>query len=192
MESLNAQILTLTNALSSLELSSSQKLAIINTEHVQELETLQRVHMIRLQILQDERDTLTLQLFSLQDQLDASLSKFAHAQSTASIAKDLAASLQTLRRDSKCEVESFQTKSVLEREARVQEVEKRVQVESEMSFQMSQLKTENANLHKIIEGLRIENELLRSTRAVNPVNRGFHESIGELLETDVSLMEIGI
>ncbi|ORY40126.1 hypothetical protein BCR33DRAFT_370200 [Rhizoclosmatium globosum] len=69
MDDLNAQIVSLQRSLTDLELSTSTKLARINTEHVKELEDLQAVHIIRLERLQNERDVLQVKVYSLKIRL---------------------------------------------------------------------------------------------------------------------------
>ncbi|KAI9350282.1 hypothetical protein BDR26DRAFT_1003888 [Obelidium mucronatum] len=190
MDSLNRQIIALTTKTQILELDCSTKLARINTEHVKELEDLQSVHMIRLQILQEQRDQLQLQVYNLQDKVESLTVQLDSVSKTAGLASKLAGSLEELRRDSKCDIESMTSKAQMEREARVSEVLKREQVEREMNQRVANVEAENENLLRIIEGLRIENEHLRHLNQQRKTVKC--NSISELLETDLTMMDVGI
>ncbi|KAJ3284069.1 hypothetical protein HDU79_008519 [Rhizoclosmatium sp. JEL0117] len=139
MDDLNAQIVSLQRSLTDLELSTSTKLARINTEHVKELEDLQAVHIIRLERLQNERDVLQVKVYSLEDQVEALEVQLNSVKAAAGIAGDLATSLEELRRDSKCDFEGLEKKAELEREQRVDEIRRREEVERELGQRLLNL-----------------------------------------------------
>ncbi|KAJ3290301.1 hypothetical protein HDU79_003403 [Rhizoclosmatium sp. JEL0117] len=193
MDDLHAQIVSLQRSLTDLELSTSTKLARINTEHVKELEDLQAVHIIRLERLQNERDVLQVKVYSLEDQVEALEVQLNSVKAAAGIAGDLATSLEELRRDSKCDFEGLEKKAELEREQRVDEIRRREEVERELGQRLLNLQGENETLHKVIEGLRTENEMLRHASAQQ--RRRAHrqgDSLSELIETDLTMMQIGL
>ncbi|KAI8613796.1 hypothetical protein BC830DRAFT_1130437 [Chytriomyces sp. MP71] len=201
------QIQTLTCKIGGMEEDFSRKLAFINTEHVKELEDLQSVHMIRLELITKERDNLMMQVYSLTESVEELEAKLDSVTHTAQMASTLADSLETLRRDSKCDFDSLVSKAEMEREARVSEIMKREQVEKQLTDRVADLTIDNDNLHRFIETLRKDNDSLRQqiekkvelTEAPNHAKiqkkefRVGHprcESFSELLETDLSLVDL--
>ncbi|KAJ3391484.1 hypothetical protein HDU84_005859 [Entophlyctis sp. JEL0112] len=187
---LRDQVRGLSTTIAEQEHAFAQKLALMNHEHITELEDLQRVHMIRLQIMHDE-------ICVLRDDLATMTAKFeaANAQSEKAV---------TPRRDSKYDDDAAAT------DARIGALERAQAQVQRLETAVCERGAEIAVLTSIIEGLRLDNEALRDRAsgcgacsgdpargpgaAGTAVLGGLRrcESLGDLLETDLSLMRVGL
>ncbi|KAJ3107146.1 hypothetical protein HDU97_004839 [Phlyctochytrium planicorne] len=166
---LKAQLAKMVSRFAAMEDQHALKQSQMNQLHVAELETLTLQHTEETEILRGERDDYIKEIAFLQHEINALKDRLEGVSATAAYVTDIASVLEDEKEANESELELFRAKAITERQALETQLAETLRREAnlerkyrEAEEELAQCRTDLLSKATLIDGLKSENEDLRT------------------------------